>query len=79
LEVFDFDPSMFTIDQIARLKAKLPLAEGLSLCAFQPDGEDKARVNGKRMPTLKLPRQHELLAKYTTAFEERVQYYRQQS
>ena len=77
LEVFDFDPSMFTIDQIARLKAKLPLAEGLSLCAFQPDGENAVRINGKGKPTLKLPKQQKLLEEYTAKFEERVREYRQ--
>lgn len=78
LEIFDFDPSFFTLDQIACLKAKLPMTAGMSLCAYQLDGEDKARVNGKRMPTLKLPKQQELLEEYTKKFEERVGEYRQQ-
>lgn len=79
LEIFDFDPSFFTLEQIALLKAKLPAAKGMSLCAYQLDGADKARVNGKRMPTLKLPKQQELLEEYTKKFEERVGEYLLQS
>ena len=77
LEIFDFDPSLFTIDQIALLKAKLPMATGMSLCAYQLDGEEKARVNGKRMPTLKLPKQQKQLEEYAAKFEELVENYRQ--
>jgi len=76
LEIFDFDPSFFTLDQIALLKEKLPAVTGMSLCAYHLDGADKARVNGKRMPTLKLPKQQELLEEYTKKFEERVGEYR---
>ncbi|HWP22007.1 MAG TPA: hypothetical protein VN417_04605 [Candidatus Cryosericum sp.] len=77
LEILDFDPSFFTMDQIALLKAKLPAATGMSLCAYQLDGEDKARVNGKHMPTLKLPKQQSLLETYALKFEELVEEYRQ--
>lgn len=79
LEIFDFDPSFFTLDQIALLKAKLPSTEGMSLCAYQHDGEDKARVNGKRMPTLKLPQQQKRLDEYTVKFEELVREYRRKA
>ncbi len=77
LEIFDFDPSLFTMDQIALLKAKLPSATGISLSAYQLDGEEKARVNGKHMPTLKLPKQQSLLETYALKFEEMVEKYRQ--
>ncbi len=79
LEIFDFDPSLFTMDQIALLKAKLPMATGMSLSAYQLDGEEKARVNGKHMPTLKLPKQQKLLDEYTAKFEELVREYRRQT
>lgn len=78
LEIFDFAPSFFTLDQIALLKAKLPNSAGMSLCAFQQDGEDVVRVNGKRMPTLKLPKQQKRLDEYTEKFEELVREYRRQ-
>ncbi len=79
LEIFDFDPSFFPLDQIACLKAKLPTTAGMSLCAYQLDGVEKARVNGKRMPTLKLPKRQKLLAEYSAKFEELVREYRRQS
>jgi hypothetical protein len=50
----------------------------MSLCAYQPDGEDTVRVNGKRMPTLKLPQQQKRLDEYVEKFEELVGEYRQQ-
>jgi hypothetical protein len=79
LEIFDFDPSLFTMDRIALLKAKLPMATGMSLCAFQQDGKDKVRINGKHMPTLKLPQQQKRLDEYTEKFEELVREYRRQA
>jgi len=79
LEIFDFDPSFFTLDQIALLKAKLPATTGMSLCAFQQDGEDKVRINGKRMPTLKLPQQQKRRDEYVERFEELVREYRRQA
>ena len=79
LEIFDFEPSFFTLDQIALLKARLPAAKGMSLCAFQQDEEDKVRINGKRMPTLKLPKQQKRLDEYTVKFEELVSEYRRKA
>lgn len=79
LEILDFEPSFFTMDQIALLKSSLPAATGMSLCAFQQDGEDKVRINGKRMPTLKLPQQQKRLDEYTEKFEELVREYRRQA
>lgn len=80
LEIFDFEPSMFTTNEIAWMKAKYPQLGGDFLRAYgpaYPGSKSWIRISGSRKPELQLPKEQERLDKYIQAFDEMVEQYRQ--
>lgn len=79
LEVFDFEPGMFTTEEIARMAAEYPELGGRFLRAYGPayyGAKHWVRVSGKRKPELRLPDDQEKLDKYISAYEMLVESYR---
>lgn len=78
LEVFDFEPQMFTTEEIAWMKARYPDLGGEFLRAYGPayPGSDSwVRVSGSRKPELRLPEDQEKLEQYVRSFDTLVRKY----
>lgn len=79
LTQFEFDPGMFTTEEIARMVAQYPNLRGEYLGAYAVTFLDEVRVSGFRKPTLTLPKDQKRLEKYTAAFKELVEQYEAES
>lgn len=75
LREFNFDPGMFTTEEIARIVARYPALRGEYLCAYAETFGDY-RVSGYRKPTLQLPRDQKRLDKYSAEFQALVEKYK---
>ena len=78
LEEFDFDPGMFTTEQIAYLCAKYPDLGGRFMGAWgvEYNTDTYIRVSGYRKPTLEIPKQQAALDKHVAKFNTLVEQYR---
>ena len=79
LEEFNFEPGMFTTEEIAQIVAKYPNLCGHSLLAYDDEYIDigQGRVWGFPTPTLYLPKQQERLEEYIRQFNMLVEWYRE--
>lgn len=81
LETFDFEPQLFTTEEIAWMRAHYPDLGGEFLRAYGPSypGADSwVRVSGSRKPELRLPEDQAKLGRYISSFEALVQNYRKE-
>ena len=80
LEEFDFDPGMFTTEQIAHLCAKYPHLGGrfMGPWGVEYNTDTYIRVSGYRKPTLEIPRQQAALDKHVAKFNALVEKYRKE-
>lgn len=80
MEEFNFDPYMFTTEQIAYMYAKYPHITGKALCCYNTyDAFSKdVKVCGYRKPELSLPKDQARLDKYIKEFNELVELYKNQ-
>ncbi len=82
LETFEFDPGMYTTEEIARMVARRPDVGGNFFRAYgqaYPGSSAYVRVSGYRKPELHLPEQQKRLDRYVTAFDELVEKYRREN
>lgn len=78
-ERFDFDSSLYTTEEIARMVALHPHVCGTYFGAYGPayvGAKSRVRVSGSRKPELHLPENQKRLDKYVAAFDALVQKYR---
>lgn len=78
-ERFDFDSSMYTTEEIARMVAMYPHVCGTYFGAYGPayfGSKNYMRVSGFRKPELRLPEDQKRLDKYVAAFDALVEKYR---
>ena len=81
LETFEFDPGMFTTEEIARMVAHRPDVGGNFFRAYgqtNPGSKTFMRVSGYRKPELQLPRQQKALDKHVAYFNALVEQYRKE-
>lgn len=80
LETYEFDPGMYTTEEIARMVARRPDVGGNFFRAYgQSFGSNTyVRVSGYRKPELHLPEQQAWLDKYVARFNALVEKYRQE-
>lgn len=81
LETYEFDPGMYTAEEIARMVAKRPDVGGRFFRAYgpaHPGSKRYVRVSGYRKPELELPRQQKALDKHVAYFNALVEQYRQE-
>ena len=81
LETYEFDPGMYTTEEIARMVAKRPDVGGNFFKAYgqaNPGSHTYFRVSGYRKPELQLPRQQKILDKHVAYFDALVERYRQE-
>ena len=81
LETYEFDPGMYTTEEIARMVAKRPDVGGNFFRAYgqaNPGTRTFFRVSGYRKPELQLPRQQKALDKHVEYFNALVEQYRQE-
>lgn len=81
LETYEFDPGMYTTEEIARMVAKRPDVGGRFFRAYGPahiGSKRFMRVSGYRKPELELPRQQKVLDKHVAYFNALVEQYRQE-
>ena len=81
LETYEFDPGMYTTEEIARMVAKRPDVGGRFFRAYGPahiGSKRFMRVSGYRKPELELPRQQKALDKHVAYFNALVEQYRQE-
>ncbi len=79
LETYDFDPGMYTTEEIARMVAHRPDVGGRFFRAYGPahlGSKRFMRVSGYRKPELELPRQQKALDKHVAYFNALVEQYR---
>ena len=82
LETFEFDPGMYTTEEIARMVAKRPDVGGNFFRAYgqaYPGSKCFVRVSGYRKPELEIPRQQKALDKHVAYFNALVEQYRQEA
>ena len=81
LETYEFDPGMYTTEEIARMVAHRPDVGGNFFRAYgqaYPGSGTYFRVSGYRKPELELPRQQKALDKHVAYFNALVEQYRQE-
>lgn len=81
LETYEFDPGMYTTEEIARMVAHRPDVGGNFFRAYgqaYPGATTYFRVSGYRKPELELPRQQKALDKHVAYFNALVEQYRQE-
>lgn len=81
LETYEFDPGMYTTEEIAQMVAKRPDVGGRFFRAYGPahlGSKRFMRVSGYRKPELELPRQQKALDKHVAYFNALVEQYRQE-
>ncbi len=81
LETYEFDPGMYTTEEIARMVAKRPDVGGRFFRAYGPahlGSKCFMRVSGYRKPELEIPRQQKALDKHVAYFNALVEKYRQE-
>lgn len=82
LETYEFDPGMYTTEEIARMVARRPDVGGNFFRAYgqaYPGSRTYFRVSGYRKPELELPRQQKALDKHVAYFNALVEQYRQEA
>ena len=82
LETFEFDPGMYTTEEIARMVACRPDVGGNFFRAYgqsHPGSRTFFRVSGYRKPELEIPRQQKALDKHVAYFNALVEQYRQEA
>lgn len=82
LETYEFDPGMYTTEEIAQMVAKRPDVGGRFFRAYGPahvGSKRFVRVSGYRKPELELPRQQKALDKHIAYFNALVEKYRQEA
>lgn len=81
LETYEFDPGMYTTEEIARMVARRPDVGGNFFRAYgqaYPGSRSYFRVSGYRKPELELPRQQKALDKHAAYFNALVEQYRRE-
>lgn len=81
LETYEFDPGMYTTEEIAWMVAKRPDVGGRFFRAYGPayiGAKRFVRVSGYRKPELEIPRQQKALDKHVAYFSALVEKYRQE-
>ena len=81
LEAYEFDPGMYTTEEIAWMVARRPDVGGNFFRAYgqaYPGADTYFRVSGYRKPELELPRQQKALDKHVAYFNALVEQYRQE-
>lgn len=71
LETFEYDPGMYTTEEIARMVARRPDVGGNFFRAYgqaHPGSRTFIRVSGYRKPELEIPRQQKALDKHVAYF-----------
>lgn len=82
LETYEFDPGMYTTEEIAYMVAKRPDVGGRFFRAYgpaHPGSKIFMRVSGYRKPELEIPRQQKALDKHVAYFNALVEQYRQEA